>query len=88
MNFTTDERVKELARNDFRILKLEDLKEFRAAMKRARKKISSIYDLVFFSRNPFFEDIWSYFNQILKNRVVDMYRVFDGDKILVITSYL
>lgn len=49
--------------------------------------MSTYLDLAFFSRKPSFEDMWDFFNQILRDRSVDMYGLFDGDRIVGIGSY-
>lgn len=87
LNFATEQEVKDLAHTDFRILTRADFKEFRAAYQESMESMSTFLDLAFFSRKPSFEDMWVFFNQILRDRSVDMYALFDGDKILGIGSY-
>ena len=87
INFATEQEVKDLAHTDFRILTRDDFKEFRAAYQESMESMSTYLDLAFFSRKPSFEDMWSFFNQILRDRSVDMYALFDGEKILGIGSY-
>lgn len=87
LNFATEQEVKDLAHTDFRILTRDDFKEFRAAYQESMESMSTYLDLAFFSRKPSFEDMWSFFNQILRDRSVDMYGLFDGDRILGIGSY-
>lgn len=87
INFATEQEVKDLAHTDFRILTRDDFKEFRAAYQESMESMSTYLDLAFFSRKPSFEDMWSFFNQILKDRTVDMYGLFDGERILGIGSY-
>lgn len=87
LNFATEQEVKDLAHTDFRILTRADFKEFRAAYQESMESMSTFLDLAFFSRKPSFEDMWGFFNQILRDRSVDMYALFDGDKILGIGSY-
>ncbi len=87
LNFATEQEVKDLAHTDFRILTRADFKEFRAAYQESMESMSTFLDLAFFSRKPSFEDMWDFFNQILRDRSVDMYALFDGDKILGIGSY-
>ncbi len=87
LNFATEQEVKDLAHTDFRILTRDDFKEFRAAYQESMESMSTYLDLAFFSRKPSFEDMWSFFNQILRDRTVDMYGLFDGERILGIGSY-
>ena len=87
LNFATEQEVKDLAHTDFRILTRNDFKEFRAAYQESMDSMSTYLDLAFFSRKPSFEDMWSYFNQILRDRSVDMYGLFHGETILGIGSY-
>jgi len=87
LNFATEQEVKDLAHTDFRILTRADFKEFRAAYQESMESMSTFLDLAFFSRKPSFEDMWSFFNQILRDRSVDMYGLFDGERILGIGSY-
>lgn len=87
INFATEQEVKDLAHTDFRILTRDDFKEFRAAYQESMESMSTYLDLAFFSRKPSFEDMWSFFNQILRDRSVDMYALFDGERILGIGSY-
>jgi RimJ/RimL family protein N-acetyltransferase len=87
INWATEEEVQTFAHFDFRILNKYDFPEFASAYRESIDSMSTFLDLGYFSQQRSYLDMLKYFQQMIRSRTVDLFGIFDGEKLLGVANY-
>jgi RimJ/RimL family protein N-acetyltransferase len=87
INWATEEEVQKFAHFDFRILNKYDFPEFASAYRESIDSMSTFLDLGYFSQQRSYLDMLKYFQQMIRSRTVDLFGIFDGEKLLGVANY-
>lgn len=87
INWATEDEVNRFSNFEFRVLTRNDFPEFAQAYRESMESMSTYLDLGYFSEQRPYLEMLKYFQSMIKDRTVDLFGIFDQDRLLGVANY-